>query len=131
MKKLRLLLIVAACVAALSGQTPDKKGPKKPGSKPEVAAKPSALDKTTMENYVRHLQAWDHSIILQVGDPKPGPMEGFYEDKVKSVLNIPDEVRVVALLGIGRRKGPDKRYGGRHEMRDICFSEKWAEPINL
>jgi len=59
------------------------------------------------------------------------PMEGFFEDKVKSVLNIPDEVRVVALLGIGRRKGPDKRYGGRHEMRDICFSEKWAEPINL
>jgi nitroreductase len=59
------------------------------------------------------------------------PMEGFYEDKVKSVLNIPDEVRVVALLGIGRRKGPDKRYGGRHEVRDICFAEKWAEPINL
>jgi hypothetical protein len=58
-------------------------------------------------------------------------MEGFFENKVKSVLNIPDEVRMVALLGIGRRKGPDKPYGGRHEMRDICFSEKWAEPINL
>src|SRR5262249_55432963 len=41
------------------------------------------------------------------------PMEGFYESKVKEVLGIPDSVRVVALLAIGRRKGPDKPYGGR------------------
>jgi len=37
------------------------------------------------------------------------PMEGFFEDKVKSVLEIPDSIRVVALLGIGRLKGADKR----------------------
>jgi nitroreductase len=35
------------------------------------------------------------------------PMEGFFEDKVKSVLEIPDSIRVVALLGIGRLKGAD------------------------
>src|SRR6266702_6466147 len=30
------------------------------------------------------------------------PMQGFYEDKVKELLKIPDSVRVVALLAIGR-----------------------------
>jgi nitroreductase len=59
------------------------------------------------------------------------PMEGFFEDKVKAVLNIPDGVRVVSLLGIGKLKGPDKPYAGRHEMRKVCFAEKWGEGINL
>jgi nitroreductase len=59
------------------------------------------------------------------------PMEGFFEDKVKSVLNVPDEVRVVALLGIGRRKGADKRYAGRHEIGTVCFAERWGERVNL
>jgi len=59
------------------------------------------------------------------------PMEGFFEDKVKSVLNIPDSIRVVALLGIGRLKGPDKPYAGRHTMRSVCFAETWGEGINL
>ena len=59
------------------------------------------------------------------------PMEGFFEDKVKSVLNIPDTVRVVGLLGIGRRKGPDKPYAGRHAMRIICFDDKWGQAFNL
>jgi len=57
------------------------------------------------------------------------PMEGFFEDKVKSALEIPDGVRVVALLGIGRRKGPDKPYAGRREKTDVCFAEKWGRSI--
>ena len=65
MKKLLSFLIVVACAAAVSGQT------KKPGAKPEIPAKASALDKTTFENYIRHLQVWDRSINIQVGDPKP------------------------------------------------------------
>lgn len=59
------------------------------------------------------------------------PMEGFFEDKVKSVLNIPDPMRVVTLLGIGRLKGPDKPYGGRRELHSACFSEEWGEPIKV
>ncbi len=74
----KLALVAIACAAVLSGQTkPAKKFPA--GSKPEVAAAPSALDKTTLENYVRHLQAWDRSITVEVGDPKPAPMDGFLE----------------------------------------------------
>jgi nitroreductase len=59
------------------------------------------------------------------------PMEGFFEEKVKSVLNIPDSIRVVALLGIGRRKGPDKPYAGRHTIRSVCFADKWGEGVSL
>lgn len=59
------------------------------------------------------------------------PMEGFFEDKVRSVLDIPDHIRVVALLGIGKLKGPDKSYGGRRKLSDLCFSEQWGNAISL
>jgi nitroreductase len=59
------------------------------------------------------------------------PMEGFFEDKVKSALDIPDNVRVVALLGIGKRKGQDKLYAGRRKLQNLCFMEKWGEAIKL
>lgn len=55
------------------------------------------------------------------------PMEGYFEDKVKSVLNIPEHVRVVAMLGIGKLKGPDKPYAGRREISQICFIDKWGQ----
>lgn len=57
------------------------------------------------------------------------PMEGFYEDRVKATLGIPDHVRVVALLAIGHRKGDDKPYGGRFAMERTVFAEKWGAPI--
>jgi nitroreductase len=59
------------------------------------------------------------------------PMEGFLEDKVKSLLDIPYGVRVVGLLGIGKRKGPDKLYAGRYQIQQVCFAEKWGAAINL
>ena len=57
------------------------------------------------------------------------PMEGFDEEKVKNVFSIPQEVRVVALLAIGRRKDADKAFGGRFPIRRTVFSEKWGEPL--
>lgn len=57
------------------------------------------------------------------------PMEGFYEDQVRAALGIPDHARVVALLAIGRRKGEDKRYGGRFAMQHTVFAENWGAPI--
>lgn len=59
------------------------------------------------------------------------PMEGFFEDKVKSVLNIPESVRVVALLGLGRLKGADKPYAGRRKLQDICFADTWGQGLKL
>jgi len=59
------------------------------------------------------------------------PMEGFEEDKVKTLLKIPDRVRVVALLGIGRRKGPDKAFGGRFEPARVVFADEWSRSIEF
>ena len=57
------------------------------------------------------------------------PMEGFYEDKVKAELGIPEHVRVVALLAIGRRQGDDKRFAGRLPMTRTVFAERWESPM--
>lgn len=59
------------------------------------------------------------------------PMEGFFEDKMKSVLNIPEHVRVVALLGIGKLKGADKPFAGRRKLQDICFADKWGADFKI
>jgi nitroreductase len=59
------------------------------------------------------------------------PMEGFEEDKVKALLKIPERVRVVAFLGIGRRKGPDKPFGGRFEPGRVVFADEWGRSIEF
>lgn len=59
------------------------------------------------------------------------PMEGFLEDKVKALLKIPQRVRVVALLAIGRRKGPDNPYGGRFDPSRTVFAEEWSRKIKF
>jgi nitroreductase len=58
-------------------------------------------------------------------------MEGFMEDQVKAVLKIPERVRVVAMLGIGRLKGPDKPYAGRLDPARTVFAETWGESIEF
>ncbi len=57
------------------------------------------------------------------------PMEGFYEDKVRATLGIPDHVRVVALLAIGRLSGPDKLFAGRFPMSRTVFADSWGGPL--
>jgi nitroreductase len=59
------------------------------------------------------------------------PMEGFEEDKVKALLKIPERVRVVALLAVGRRKGADKPYGGRFDVTRTVFGEEWGSKIEF
>ena len=59
------------------------------------------------------------------------PMEGFEEDKVKALLNIPARVRVVALLGIGRLKGTDKPFAGRFPAPRVVFEHEWGHPIKF
>ena len=59
------------------------------------------------------------------------PMEGFMEDEVKALLQIPERVRVVALLAIGRLKGKDKLYAGRFEPARSVFAETWGNSIEF
>ncbi len=59
------------------------------------------------------------------------PMEGFEEDKVRTALKIPERVRVVALLAIGRRKGADKPYGGRFDIAHTVFADEWGKKMEF
>jgi nitroreductase len=53
-------------------------------------------------------------------------MEGFWEDRVKELLVIPDSAHVVALLCIGKLRGPDKPFGGRFDRSRTIFHERWG-----
>jgi nitroreductase len=59
------------------------------------------------------------------------PMEGFEEDKVHEVLKLPLSYSVVALLGIGHLKGPDKFHGQRFSMARTVFAEEYGKPLKL
>jgi nitroreductase len=59
------------------------------------------------------------------------PIEGFEEEQVRDVLNIPKHVRVIALLAIGYRQGPAKPYGGRFASERVCFEEEWGNGMKL
>src|ERR1700739_2903313 len=59
------------------------------------------------------------------------PMEGFEEEKVREVLKLPLSYSVVALLGIGHLKGPDKYYGDRFSMARTVFAEEYGKPIKF
>ena len=78
----QLFLIVCTC-AALAAQTKPAAAHAKAPAKP-AAPKVSAFDKTTLENYVRHLYVWPPPIKIEIADPTPGPMPGFLEVKVKA-----------------------------------------------
>jgi len=59
------------------------------------------------------------------------PMEGYEADKVCEVLNLPISYEVVALLGVGHLKGPDKYNGGRFSMGRTVFDGEYGKPIQL
>ena len=48
----------------------------------KAPVKKSALDKTTLEAYVRHLFVWSPQIKVEIGEPKASPLLGFEEVKV-------------------------------------------------
>jgi nitroreductase len=56
------------------------------------------------------------------------PMEGFDERKVRAAFGIPETVRVVALLGIGRFAPPDEPFGGRFELDRTVYENRWGVP---
>lgn len=59
------------------------------------------------------------------------PMEGYEANKVSEVLKLPLSYEVVALLGIGHLKGPDKFEGGRFSMQRTVFDGEYGIPLKL
>ena len=68
---LKKLILILAATAALVAQ------------QPAATKKVSALDKATLEVWLRHLFVWPAPIEVSIEDPKPGPMAGFYEVKIR------------------------------------------------
>lgn len=56
------------------------------------------------------------------------PMEGFDAAAVRSALGLPSDCEVVALLAIGRLKGPDKPDPGRLPLAQLVFNETPDRP---
>ena len=59
------------------------------------------------------------------------PMEGFEQEKVHEVLRLPLSYWVVAVLGVGHLKGPDKFDGGRFEMGHTVYGEEYGKALKL
>lgn len=72
MRLLRLASIAAFTLLTAFAQT----------AVPAKSEKKSALDKATMEAYVRYLMPWDPRIEVKIADPEPAPMPGFKTIKV-------------------------------------------------
>src|SRR5205809_2739265 len=60
-----------------------------------------------------------------------GPMEGFDEEGVRTVLGIPRDVRVLFLLAIGRLRGEDGKYPGRLWRARTVFGECYGQPFQF
>jgi nitroreductase len=76
--------------------------------------------------------AFTHMLLMaEVLGYDTAPMEGFEEDKVHEVLKLPLSYSVVALLGIGHLKGPDKFYGERFNTARTVFAEEYGKPIRF
>jgi nitroreductase len=76
--------------------------------------------------------AFTHMLLMaEVLGYDTAPMEGFEEEKVREVLKLPLSYSVVALLGIGHLKGPDKFYGERFNMARTVFEEEYGKPIRF
>jgi nitroreductase len=76
--------------------------------------------------------AFTHMMLMaEVLGYDTAPMEGFEPDKVNEVLKLPLSYVVVALLGIGHLKGPDKFKSDRFSMSRTLFAEEYGKPLRL
>ena len=66
--------------------------------------------------------------VQSVGYAVSAPMEGFEQGKVCETLRLPMSYWVVALLGIGHLKGPDKYNGGRFDISHTVLAEEFGRP---
>lgn len=76
--------------------------------------------------------AFTHMMLMaEVLGYDTAPMEGFDPRKIRRLLKLPASYYVVALLGIGRLKGPDKYNGGRFSMDHTVFAEEYGQAIEF
>lgn len=65
--------------------------------------KASALNKATLEAYVRHLSVWGPQIKVEVGDPKPSPLPGMVEVKVHASAGAASQDEILYVSKDGQK----------------------------
>ncbi len=55
------------------------------------------------------------------------PMEGFVSAQVKEAFKIPEAVDVCCLLPLGYAGEPFKQYGGRFDLKQVCYEEAYGQ----
>jgi protein-disulfide isomerase len=90
-----LLLTAAMAAVSLNGQT----------AAPKPPASPSALDKSTLEQYVRHMFVWPSpQVQVQVGEAKPSAvLPGFHEVTVTATAGQASQAVTFHVSGDGRK----------------------------
>ncbi len=100
--------------------------------------------KKNIPQYLSHhpnLEAWLNRHVMiamttmmwmaEVMGYDTAPMEGYEQEKVTEVLKLPLSYRVVALLGLGHRKGTDKFNGGRFSPSRLVFDDEYGKPLKF
>lgn len=82
-RKLLFLPLLAACIAVAPAQ---KAASKKGAAQPPAPAGKSAMDKATMEAYARHLYVMGPAVKVEVLDPKPSALPGFFDVVVRASM---------------------------------------------
>ncbi len=100
-------LTAALCLlaAGLTSQTTKPSARKTAPAKPAAAApaQKSALDKTTLEAYVRHLFVWGPQIKVEVSDAKPSSVSNMLEVNVHASAGNAFEDKVFYVSKDGRK----------------------------
>ena len=95
--KLFTVLLLAGCLLMAQGQPAPKSAP---GPK-------SALDKATLETYLRYSELWIPQVEVKIDDPKPSAISGFLDVSVHLTFNgsTKDELYYVSKDGKSIVKG--------------------------
>ena len=118
--RIAIVLGVSAALLLVAQNRPGAGVAKKKAAPATAAVKPkSALDKTTLEAYVRHLFLWGTPVKIEVRDPKPAPFPGFLEFVVHASMGdaVQDELFYVS------KDGQKMVRGQVYDIKDNPFRE--------
>jgi protein-disulfide isomerase len=101
----RIVVAVAVAAAALSAALAQTKPPAA-----AAPAKKSALDKKTLEEYIRHLELWPDYIQVAIADPRPAALDGFSEFAVRASVGERFQENTYLVSKDGRRILKGKVY---------------------
>lgn len=111
-----------------------RRGAGKPENVPQMAKQARQfLESMNMDVWVnRHVMIAFTATMLaaETYGFDTAPMEGFDPAKVKQEFGVPEEGDVVALLAIGRLRGPDRPYPGRFGLKALAFRERYGVEWN-